>query len=311
MLRSAARIVRHKGIGVLFSASANLGRAAVARSFLGKRFIRKQVYDYKMWLDTHDPGISRTLILFGERELEHRWLMEQLVRPGMTVFDIGANIGYYVLMEHRLLKGTGRIVALEPSPQNAALLHRNLELNGTTNVTFLPAACSDVVGQRDFFIAAESNLNSFHPDSARVFTNTVRVETTTLPQLAAKFGAPNLLRMDVEGHEVEILNAMMPEVASGRMRPVVIFEVHRRRYSPEHDFEKTLRGLFALGYRVTIVGSSMEEGTERIRALGYRPGRSFRTDFMTRTIFRDIKDEDAVSLICRTGGVRTVVLSAH
>ena len=44
-------------------------------------------------------GISRSLILFGTREVDHKIILERVLEPDMTVFDIGANIGYHVLME--------------------------------------------------------------------------------------------------------------------------------------------------------------------------------------------------------------------
>jgi hypothetical protein len=169
---------------------------------------------------------------------------------------------------------------------------------------------SDVEGDREIFLMAESNLNSFHADpDGRKPVARHRVSTTTVPAMAGKWGAPDLIRMDVEGHEVEILNAVLPEVATGKMSPTVVFEVHRRRYGPEHDFEKTLRGFFAQGYRVPWIGSSDESGTKRIVGMGYRPGESFHTDFMTRTLFENVDTEAAISLICKTGGVRTVVLA--
>lgn len=310
MLGSAGRVIQHKGLRALMTATFQHGRAMIARDVFGRHFVRRNIYDYQMWLDTRDRGLSRTLLLFGERELEHKRLMEMLVRPSMTIFDIGANIGYYVLMENRLLGGSGKIVAIEPSPQNATLLRRNVALNNASLVTVLEGAVSDKDGERQLFITAESNLNSFHADPDGKQPVAVRtVTTTTVPELARTYGPPDLIRMDVEGHEVEILNAMLPELAAGRMAPTVVFEVHRRRYGPDHDFEKTLRGMFAAGYSVPVVGSSQEEGTERIRAMGYIAGERIRTDFMTRTLFSGISQEDAITLICRTGGVRTVVLA--
>ncbi|MBM3506240.1 MAG: FkbM family methyltransferase [Alphaproteobacteria bacterium] len=310
MIGQATRILRHMGPSGLVAALVRSGRAAIARDLFGQRFVRRRIYDYEMWLDTRDRGISRTLILFGRRELEHRVMLEMLMKPGMIIFDIGANIGYYALMEHRLLRGSGKIIAIEPSQANANLLRRNLALNRIDDVTVLEAAVSDTDGDRDFYLAPESNLNTFHPDPQRSQAmRTVTVATTTLPALAKKYGAPNLVRMDVEGHEVEVLDGAMTEIEARRMSPSIIFEVHRRRYGPNHDFAKTLRRLFAAGYRVPLVGSSQESGTLALRERGYVASEPIRTDFMTRAIFRDIRPDDAIDLICTSGGVRTVVLA--
>jgi FkbM family methyltransferase len=305
-LRSTIRYVGVLGLlGTLFHRL----RAAIARDVLNRRLIRRRVYDYEMLLDTRDRGISRTLIVFGRRELEHRILLQELVRPGMTIFDIGANIGYYALMESRFLNGAGHIVAIEPSVENARLLRANLCLNGVTDVTVLEAAVSDVEGERDLHLSPFSNLHSFHLLEAAPGARSIRVRTTSIPALAREFGAPDLIRMDVEGHEVEILNGLIPALQPGTLAPTIIFEVHRSRYSAEHDFSRTLRSLFANGYRVSRLGSSQDSGTTRLRQLGYRGGAPITTDFTTRVIFRDIEPEHAVSVICETGGARTVVLA--
>ena len=78
----------------------------------GRQYIRKKIYDFEMWLDVQDKGISRTLLLFGKRELEHRYILQLVLKPGMTVLDIGANIGYYVLIESGLI-GDGKIIAID------------------------------------------------------------------------------------------------------------------------------------------------------------------------------------------------------
>ena len=67
-----------------------------------------------MYLDPKDRGISRTLLLFGERELDHKLILERIVKKNMKIFDIGANIGYYVLMESNLIGEKGKILEIEP-----------------------------------------------------------------------------------------------------------------------------------------------------------------------------------------------------
>ena len=82
-----------------------------------------------MYLDPRDKGISRTLILFGERELDHKIILEKVLKKNMKIFDIGANIGYYVLMESELICNKGKILAIEPVKKNMQLLEKNLKLN--------------------------------------------------------------------------------------------------------------------------------------------------------------------------------------
>jgi len=309
LVTSAAQAVRTRGLAATLRAGVNLGLAAVRRQVLGQRFAERPVHDYRMWLDLEDRGISRTLLLFGQREMEHKAMLERVLKPGMTVLDIGANIGYYALMELRLIGPGGRLIAVEPSPDNVALLRRNLALNGFTNVEIHQAAVSDAVTTREFFLSQMSNLNTFHVEgTAHLSGRTIDVETTTVPALMA--GRPlDLMRMDVEGHEVEVLGGLIPAVEAGEMAPMILFETHRSRYSPGHDMERPLRRLFALGYRTRLAGSSSQNGTALVESRGYRGGAPIVTDDVTRVVFEDISTDDTVDFVCRVGGLRTVLLS--
>jgi FkbM family methyltransferase len=245
----------------------------VQRHLLGKRFIERKIHDYRMLLDLEDKGISRSLILFGTREVDHKIILEKVLKPGMAVLDIGANLGYYVLMEMGLIGPTGRMTAVEPSPANVELLKKNLALNGHQNVPVISGAVSDTPGEREFFLSHQTNLNTFHATGTGVTHlsgKTVQVRTYTVPELAQQYGAPDLIRMDVEGHEVEIFNGMIPAIERGDIAPMIIFETHLSRYGADHDMETPLRKLFALGYRVSYLASSSQRGTSLIDARGYK-----------------------------------------
>jgi FkbM family methyltransferase len=277
----------------------------------GHRFVERAIYSYRMRLDLEDRGISRTLLLFGERELEHKIMLERILRPGMSVLDIGANIGYYALMELALVGPDGRVIAVEPSPSNVSLLKFNLALNGYADVEVHQMAVSDKVTTRAFFLSEMSNLNTFHDTGTGALHlkgQTIDVATTTVPAVMAGRRL-DLIRMDVEGHEVEVLSGLVPAVERREFAPMIIFETHLSRYSPEHDIELPLRRLFAAGYRVALAGSSSQRGTEIIESRGYRGLSSIATDDVTRVLFDNISDNDALDLICRTGGIRTILLA--
>jgi hypothetical protein len=115
--------------------------------------------------------------------------------------------------------------------------------------------------------------------------------------------------MDVEGHEVEVLEGMLDGISQGAYAPTIIFETHLDRYDAEHDMAAVLRKLFALGYSVPLVSSGSDAHSTRLVRLGYKPGRRIATDAVYRTLFSDIRPDDAIDIICRSGGIRTVVLS--
>ena len=73
-----------------------------------------------MNLLTNDRGISRSLILFGKREEDKKYILDEVLNENMNIFDIGANIGYYTLFFLKKIKN-GRILAIEPSIENLEL----------------------------------------------------------------------------------------------------------------------------------------------------------------------------------------------
>jgi len=311
MIGSALSTLRDRGIRDLGRAVCGLTRAKFERVLLGRRFVRRRIHDYQMHLDLEDRGISRTLILFGTREVEHRIMLQRIVRPGMRIFDIGANIGYYALMELRMLAGDGEVVCIEPSPANVELLRRNLAANGYDDVPVRRGAVSARKERRLFHLATMSNLNTFHDTGSGVqhlSGESIEVQTWSVPDLADEFGAPDLIRMDVEGHEVEVIEGMLPAIREGTMAPNIIFETHNSRYGEDHDMRGTLKRLFEVGYVVPLLASSSERGTELIERRGYRGSDWIPTDGVRRKIFEDVAPQDAADFICDTGA-RTVLVS--
>ena len=135
--------------------------------------------------------------------IEHKYLLEEIVSPEDFILDIGANIGYYALIENQLLSRDGKLLLVEPSPSNAKLLRRNLELNNVTDISVLEGAVSSDEVARDFYLSKESNLNTFHNYGSveKTFSgDVIRVDMFTIPSLVSKFGDGrnlNLIRMDV------------------------------------------------------------------------------------------------------------------
>lgn len=280
--------------------------------FFGKKFFIKKIYNYKLKLDLKDPGISRTLLLFGEREIEHKIMLERIIKKNMTILDIGANIGYYAIMELKLMNNSGKLICIEPSKKNVALLKENLQLNNYLDeVEIHNKAVSDKNGKKSFYISKHSNLNTFHnTGSGKKFLDgkKIVVETITVQKLMNRRKL-DLIRMDVEGHEVKILNSLLSLIKNRKTVPKIIFETHISRYGTENNMKKTLLDIFALGYEVSLAGTSSKRGTKLLDKLGYNTSFKIKSDDEERSIVQNIKNKDAINLICKTGGLRTVVLS--
>lgn len=300
----------NRGLGNVTLASI---RATMRKCYtlVGQRYVVYRVGRHWMVLDTLDPGLSRGLILFRTREIDTQMALERYIRPGMRIYDIGGNIGYYPLLELDNLRGSGQLVVLEPVPSNVSLLKANLALNGYHTTPVLEMACSNYTGRRKFYLSQQSNLGTFHPRGSAFITMTgesIEVETVTIPVLARRFGPPDLIRMDIEGHEVEVIDGMLPEIASGAYAPVIVFETHFDRYDAGHDMSEVLDRLFGLDYSVQLVSTTSDTVAHRLIQCGYNPGPRVATDAVHRTLFYDIRPNDAMEIICHSGGTRTVVL---
>jgi len=279
---------------------------------IGIKMMKKNVFNYSLYLDTSDKGISRTLFLYGQREMDHYKMLQEILVPGLKVLDIGANIGYYAIMESLAVGPTGRITAIEPMLPNINMLKRNIALNNANNIEVIHGAVSKSTGTAKMFLSARSNLHTFHREgSALTYLDPtpVDVPTMTLHDAGKRSKSrPELIRMDVEGHEVEILRQLVDLARKKIMTPLVIFETHLSRYNKHNDFVPVLKSLFDIGYMVRTAASSNKIGTSRLTALGYESGQPFYSDFGERAIFRDIENDDAINLICNVGGLRTVLL---
>ena len=314
-LSNALAIIKSRGLLTLLSSSINLFRLFLARKLLGFKTLEMKVNDYKMKLLTNDPGISRSLVLFGTRENDKKFILEQTIKEGMKVFDIGANIGYYTIMISKLVGQRGRILAIEPSAENIELCKQNIALNNLdqNKIKILNAAVSDSVRIKQFFISEQSNLHSFHRESSasRFFTGEIRkIKTHTISSLSKKFFKPDLIRMDVEGHELEIINGLILDIKKSFVKPLICFEPHTASYTENHNFQPILKELFKYGYKTLYLSSNAKLGTSKIIKLTKQnPFVEIDSDGEIRGIFKNIKSKDTIDILTRFGGARTVLLS--
>lgn len=98
------------------------------------RFLLIDVQGSKMWVDAEDYAISYYLITRGIYEPRETNLFKKIVRHGMTVIDLGANIGYYTLIASKLVGESGKVYAFEPEPDNFNILVKNININNLKNV---------------------------------------------------------------------------------------------------------------------------------------------------------------------------------
>jgi FkbM family methyltransferase len=209
---------------------------------LGNRYIKREILGNQMYLDLRDEGLSRDLLKMGRREVLAVDLVHQEVRPGDVVADIGSNIGYYALQEARLVGDQGKVYAIEPAPENAELLRRNVELNGYQNVEIFQLALGNENGTKPFYLSRKRNWSSMitRDEAASTIIGQIPVQEATFDGFFSKIGQyPSFIRMDVEGYEVEIIEGMH-EFLEGDRDLRILMEVHPDRGPEIRSMFKTL-----------------------------------------------------------------------
>jgi FkbM family methyltransferase len=133
----------------------------------------------------------------------------RLIQPGMTVFDLGAHVGYYSRFFSRLVGAKGRVYAFEASPENQAVLRRNLGSPRYANVEVVPSAISDHEGTMKLFVSPGHSNHSLIQGFTHA-EDVLEISTVSVDRFAAQRGirAIDFVKMDIEGAESMALNGM-------------------------------------------------------------------------------------------------------
>jgi FkbM family methyltransferase len=175
-----------------------------------KDLILKKIHNSKMYLLKDDPGISQDLLKHDLREVEVTSLLKNYINDGDICIDIGANLGYYVLLERELIGENGFIYCIEPVNRNYQVLQKTIAINNYTNIKCYQLAMGDKNTNSLFLLGPESNSGTMYPSrvaKAKNKDNIITVEEMTLDYFiqSNNLQRVNFIRMDVEGYEYHIL----------------------------------------------------------------------------------------------------------
>lgn len=207
LLRLLAYLGRKFG-GTIISRSMLLTRVHAALSMWLFNSNEIKVGGFRVRFDPRDRVIAKKLALYGGFEEAEINILCSLSRPGDCVLDVGANIGLHSLYLSRSVGPGGRVIAVEPDPDNLKLLSANLEANGCDNVTVLPYAFGNEEGWVGLFQSSENRGNlsivdiDGNKDSVSVY---MRRGEDVLKELGAR---PSLAKIDVEGAESIVISGL-------------------------------------------------------------------------------------------------------
>jgi FkbM family methyltransferase len=191
--------------------------------------------------NVNDVYIGGALDFYGEFSELEATLFAQLVKPGMTVLDVGANIGAHTVGLAKAVTPTGAVIAFEPQRVIYQMLCGNAALNGLENVSALMAALGKAQGSITVPPMNYHQRNNFGGVSLGNFSAGEVVPLLTLDSF--NLTRCDFIKLDIEGMEQEALEGATQTLA--RCQPILYVENDR----PEKS-EALIRFLLGVGYRL-------------------------------------------------------------
>jgi len=182
------------------------------------------VNGYQLLLPVRRQGIVEELLLFGSHEPVCTKLYRDRLRPGDVVLDVGTNLGYYLAIASSVIGSTGCIFGFEPDKElfscaieNAGILNCQIQIQNL--------AVSAKPGTVLFHVSEVANWGSIRKSDILKPDLSVEVDSVSIDSFCAKNSImPSMMRMDIEGGEVEALNGANDVLTNGR--PNLFIELH-------------------------------------------------------------------------------------
>jgi FkbM family methyltransferase len=185
--------------------------------------------------------------------------LQELLQPGMTFVDIGANLGFFTMLASSLVGPRGKVFAFEPNPQNVELIKASIQANNFSNITLFELAVSDRETTLPF-VTRDSNggvlTEQFKQEMARskeIIPATYNVQSVTLDEKLKDIEKIDVIKMDIEAHEPEALRGMRNLLL--KHHPPMFVEFHPwalQRQSSE-DPKTFLDNLVGLNYSLYVL----------------------------------------------------------
>ncbi len=229
-------------------------RARVQTIYLGNDNVLCRVLGRsKMLLSTRDLGFSCHVMLDGYWEIWLTLFFARTVTPGMTVIDVGANLGYYTLLLGDAVGPSGHVIAVEPIPQTSELLKKTIDLNGMAGWVRLVAAAAARPGATNVAMY----VPEYEPKNAAIVAapleGSIQVSAVSIDELTRGLSRLDLVKIDAEGAEQIIIDGMQDTIE--RLRPNLLLEFNAHRYQDPAAFLEILMRAYPQMYALDFSGA--------------------------------------------------------
>lgn len=199
-----------------------------------------------------NPGRSNAGYLLGTAEPGLQHVLSSLLKPGMTVYDVGANVGFVSVLSAHLVGSGGRVFSFEPLPSNADQVEHNARLNQFSNITVRREAIGLADTQTRFLVSSVATLgmlesSGFAKPSDEI-VGEIPVTVRSLDSLRAEgtIPPPDVIKVDTEGVEADILLGSAETIRTAR--PILLIELHGTNVP-------IAKALDDLGFHAVVMGS--------------------------------------------------------
>lgn len=222
--------------------------------------LTKLIYGPKIYLDTRDLSMSGHLILDGYWEDWITKLFLSIVKPGMTVLDIGANCGYYSLIAAHIVGNHGIVHAFEPNPFHHNNFIKSKNINGYKQIHLHKVALADKEGEITLFSPEKFTA------SASLFKNQVEAGLKNIDDLVTNINVsavnlseylPNskadVIKIDIEGAEPQIIDSIF-DIINNSNEVKIIMEYNQISWTDlGYDCESILNRFINQGFQIQII----------------------------------------------------------
>jgi FkbM family methyltransferase len=247
-----------------------------------------EITDGKVMVTTRDHGLKLIanptdkrippfeIMNFNKVEREDCEMVMNVTEDGMTIFDIGANVGWYSLtLAKRYPKS--HVYAFEPVPRTYTVLQKHITMNGIPNITPFNFGFSDKEGTFDFYYYPEDSGNaSLTNVSGYTNVETIQCQVWWMDRFVHENNThPDFIKCDVEGAELLVFKGGLKTLE--RDKPIIFTEL-LRIWSAKFGYhpDEVITLLKGIGYRCfSTNGNKLREFSVITKGLLRRPSSSY------------------------------------